>query len=159
MQTLRTFILILFILLFASTHTLAKNIPINITAVILSKSQCKFNTKNATINFGQLDPGNPTDATGTAQFDYTCRGNAATATYALSVDDGLRAAGVGSPRMEHATTPAELMNYSLSLSHTSGSMPKNAVDTLFIDATILGSAYISAPPGVYNDTITVTILP
>lgn len=159
MQLFRTFITLAILLGFTQTSTLAVNIPLNISATVLSKSQCKFNTKNGTIDFGQLDPGAAVDVNGSAFFDFTCVGNAPIATYLLSIDDGLHSLAVGSPRMQHTTDLTAFMPYSLTLTPSSGSIPKKAVATLRVDASLPAASYAVAPVGIFNDTVTITLLP
>jgi len=155
----RTLIILFVILSCFVTQVLAVNIPLTLSAVVLSKSQCKFNTKNATIDFGLLDPGAPVDVAGSASFDFTCIGNAPIASYAITIDDGLGSIVLGTPRMQHATDTTAFLPYSLSITPTSGTMPKKSVEILTIDATLPGSSYATAPAGIFSDTITITLLP
>lgn len=159
MAVLRTLCILLVFLGTFLTPAFAVNIPITISAVLLSKSQCKFNTKNATIDFGLLDPGAAVDLSGSAIFDFTCNGNAAIATYVLSIDDGLHSLAPTAPRMQHATDLTAYMPYSLSITPTSGSIPKKAVATMQVDATLPAASYATAPVGIFIDTVTITLLP
>lgn len=141
------------------TSSFAATGQVNLSAIVLSKSQCKFNTKNATIDFGLLDPGDPIDASGSASFDFTCVGNAPIATYVISIDDGLYSATPGTPRMQHATDTTAFMSYSLNINPTFGSLPKKTVETLQVDAFLPGSSYAASPAGIFTDTVTLTLLP
>lgn len=134
--------------------------PISVSAVILSKSNCRFdNPATANLNFGTLDPLNPADVSVTATLSFTCMGSSSVATYLITDDDGLHDSGPGSPRMQHATDPTAFLPYLLALSPTTGSAPKNVAQTLTVKGTVLGSDYQSAIAGNYADTVTISIQP
>ena len=55
----------------------APDTAIDISATVLSISNCRFRTTSATLAFGVLQPWNPVDVTVTAQMEIRCAGNAA----------------------------------------------------------------------------------
>ncbi|AMV72846.1 hypothetical protein JCM30471_34830 [Desulfuromonas carbonis] len=166
MVTLRLKKLLLFglatALLFApGSLAWAAPVTVAISATILSKSNCQFQTTNAALNFGTLDPTNPVNKTVNAipPVTYTCRGSAPVATFLISDDDGLYELGPNGNRMRHATALTAFLPYSLSLSPATGSVAKNTTQTLTVTGTILGTDYQTAIAGSYSDQVTLTITP
>lgn len=132
---------------------------VSVSAVILSKSNCKFKANSAALDFGSLDPAAATDVITQATIDFVCNGSANPATYLIVDDDGLHETGTDANRMQHATNPAAFLPYSFSLSPTSGTVPKGADQTLTITGTVFGADYQTALAGSYADTVIVTINP
>ncbi|PLY01795.1 MAG: hypothetical protein C0624_09765 [Desulfuromonas sp.] len=145
--------------LLASPCLAAFNGVVNLSAVVLSKSVCRFVTTSSTLAFGSLDPGNPVTVNMSTSLTFRCQGSANPATYQITPDDGLSPLGAGSPQMQHLTNPGNYIPYSISLSTLSGTIPKNVNQTLTIDGTILGSDYQTSIAGDYADTITISIIP
>lgn len=137
----------------------ANSTGLSVSAVLLSKNQCKFDTKNAVLDFGSLDPGNPVDVTVSAVLSYRCIGSAPIATFAFFDDDGLYETGVDLNRMQHATLPGTFIPYEFTLDHVAGTMPKNATQDLTVTGTLRGAGYQTALAGTYTDTVTITIIP
>lgn len=132
---------------------------VNVSAALLSKSNCRFNTAVSAINFGSLDPANPVDVTVSTSVTFVCRGSAPAATFSINDDDGLYEGGPDGNQMLHATLPVTYLPYSLSLSPNSATVPKNATQTLTITGTVLGSDYQNAFMGSYSDTVVISIVP
>lgn len=132
---------------------------VSVTATVLSKSNCKFDSKTATLGFGSLDPGNSVDATAGVQIGFVCRGSAPQATFVIVGDDGLYETGPGNSRMRHATILTEFLPYSLVLNPSSGTVPKNAPQTLTISGTVRGIDYQGANAGNYSDMVVISINP
>jgi len=130
-----------------------------ISATVLSKNQCKFNTAAATLNFGNLDPSNPVDVTASATFVFKCVGSDDPATFAMIDDDGLYETGPNANRMRHATDGAAYLPYGISLNPTSGSIPRNVNQNLTVTGTITGANYQTAIAGSYSDTVVISIAP
>lgn len=137
----------------------AGSAPVSLSATILSKNQCKFQTNTAVINFGNLDPSSPVDVTTSATLDFVCRGSAALATFSFSDDDGLHETGPDANRMLHDVLPGEYLPYALELDPVNGTVAKNATQTLTVTGTLLGADYQTALAGTYADTVTITIAP
>lgn len=132
---------------------------VNVSAVILSKSNCKFNTKSATLNFGSLDPVAAPDVTRQATLTFTCNGSASQATYIIVDDDGQHETGPNASRMQHGLTPSAYLPYSFSLNPSIGTVPKGVTETLTVTGTVLGNDYRTAIVGTYTDVVTLTINP
>jgi spore coat protein U-like protein len=132
---------------------------VNVSAVILSKSNCKFNTKSAALDFGSLDPVAAPDVTRQATLTFTCNGSASQATYLITDDDGQHETGPNGSRMQHGTVPSAYLPYSFSLNPSSGTVPKGVAQTLTITGTVLGKDYRMAIAGTYADVVTLTINP
>lgn len=137
----------------AGTATLA------VSATVLSKSNCRFNTRTSALNFGALDPATSPDVTATATVPFICLGSAPVAAFSISDDGGLHRAGPGNRRMRHGTATTEFLPYSLTLSPASGTLPKNVGSNLTVTGTVLGTSYRGALAGDYSDTVVLSILP
>ena len=135
------------------------NNVLSVTATVISKSNCKFSTGTSSLNFGTLDPGNPSDSTVNTAVTFRCAGSAPIATYAIGHDSGLYETGVNAPRMRHATIPTEYLPYTLTLNPSSGSAPRNVNQTLTISGTVQGAVFQNAYAGDYADTVVISITP
>lgn len=156
------FILFLSVILTAMTSAVVLASGTNIltvSAAVLSKSKCKFNTANASFNFGALDPGNSSDVTQSASIQFVCNGSAPVAAFALTTDDGLYESGPGANRMRHTATTTAYLPYELQLSPAVGTVPKGVNQTLAITGTVRASNYRSAMAGSYSDTVVITLNP
>lgn len=152
-------IFILFLLFTIAGNCLSAPTSITVQAVILSKSICKFKTKGVALDFGLLDPVAATDVTRQTTINFVCNGSADPATFLITKDDGLNASGPNGTRMQHSTTPANFIAYTVNLNPTSGTVPKSELQTLTVTGTILGNDYRNAIAGTYADTVTLTINP
>lgn len=137
---------------FGGTGTLA------VTATVLSKSICKFDTKTATLNFGPLDPAVAADVNATTSVGFVCRGSAPVAAFLFTDDGGQNPSGPGARRMRHAAAP-EFLPYGLALSPVSGTIAKNAPGTLTISGVVRWSDFRGSTAGAYTDSVVVSILP
>lgn len=151
--------LILFILGIASIVNAADTHMVAVTATVLSKSECKFNSKTSNLNFGNLDPVNPIDKTTNTSITFRCGGSAPSATFSVTDDDGLYETGPNANRMRHTTITTEYLPYSLTLNPTSGTVPKNTDQTLTITGTVKGVDYQDALSGSYSDTVVISVAP
>lgn len=129
-----------------------------VTATVLSKSQCKFDTATSTLNFGALDPAVTTDVNATSSVDFVCRGSAPVAAFLFTDDNGQNMSGPGARRMRHAAAP-EFLPYDLAFSPVSGTVPKNVHRTLTISGTVRWADFRGAMAGAYADSVVVSILP
>lgn len=137
----------------------ADNGSVSVSAVIASKSNCRFNSGAMTLPFGNVNPASVVDATATATTTFVCNGSATNATFSISAGNGLYSTGPGARRMRHATVPTEFMGYSLSLSPTSATVPKGEVQTLTVTGTIQPSQFQNVLAGSYQDTVVITLTP
>lgn len=132
---------------------------LSVTAAVLSKSNCKIDTKAALLNFGTLDPGNPVDVTASVSVDFACRGSAPVASFAFTDDAGLYDTSPADRRMRHVTLSAEYLPYNLDLTPSSGFVPKNVSRTLTITGFVQGADYQDAYAGNYADSVVILLLP
>ena len=137
---------------FGDTGTLA------VTATVLSKSNCKFDTKTAALAFGALDPAVAADVNATTSVGFVCRGSAPVAAFLFTDDNGRNPSDPGARRMRHAAAP-EFLPYSLLLSPASGTIPKNAPGTLTVSGTVRWADFRGSMAGAYADSVVVSILP
>lgn len=136
----------------ANTGTLA------VSAVVLSKNNCKFANGAAALDFLALDPGATANQTATATINFTCKGSDATAVFAVSGDNGLYSSD-GVRRMRNTVDTSQFVGYSLQLSPASGTAPKNVVQTLTITGTVAPAQVGDAIAGSYSDTVSITVTP
>lgn len=137
---------------FGDTGTLA------VTATVLSKSQCKFDTKTSTLNFGALDPAVAADVNATTSVGYVCRGSAPVAAFVFTDDNGQNRSGPGARRMRHSAAP-EFLPYALTYIPASGTILKNAPGTLTLSGTVRWTDFRGLMAGTYMDSVVISILP
>ncbi len=130
-----------------------------VSATVLSKSQCKFNSATSTLNFGTVNGASSTDVTASTSITYRCLGSAPIATYAITQDSGLYQTGPSANRMRHSTIPTEYLPYTLTLNPVSGTVPKNTPQTLTMTGTLKAVDYQTVAAGAYSDSVVVTIAP
>ena len=149
------------VMCFAQEAMAADTSAINVSAVILSKNKCKFNIAAATIDFGALNPAATVTVIINASLDIVCNGASANATFSITDDDGLHETGINANRLQHTVTTTEYMNYTLTYTPTSATIPKGVFQTITATGTLNASEYAvtAAIPGTYSDTVTLTIVP
>jgi spore coat protein U-like protein len=131
-----------------------------VSAVVLSKSNCKFvGSSSGTMNFPSVDPSSTSDAVATVNFTIRCGGSAASATFAMAAGDGLWALTPGAQRMRHETTTTEFVPYSLGFSPSSATIPKNTEQAIVVTGRITPASMQSALAGNYSDTVAITVSP
>lgn len=133
---------------------------ISVSATVLSRHNCKFDTNNATLNFGNLDSSNPIDRTVSTSIQFRCSGpKHIPVAFYISDDDGLYETGPDANRMRHTTISSEYLPYSFDLNPRSGNVPPNTWQPLTITGTVRVVDYQDAALGSYQDTVTITIEP
>ncbi|PLX87872.1 MAG: hypothetical protein C0619_13855 [Desulfuromonas sp.] len=137
----------------------ANTVSLGVSVTVTSKNQCKFNTKNAALAFGDIDTFDSVDVQATASLRFICIGKDNPATFLITQDDGLYESGLNAPNMIHTVQAGVFLPYELSLSPLSGSVPKNAEQTLTVTGTVRSANYRSAMIGDYSDTVTISIFP
>lgn len=150
---------ILALLLSADGISYAASSALPISATVLSKSNCKFTTSRANLDFGTLDPGSTGDATAKTYINFRCMGSAKVATFTISDVGGLNDNAQQNHRMQNSGIATEFLPYTLELNPTSGSVPKNTEQTLTVTGTVKAAHYQNAFVGDYQDTATITIAP
>lgn len=159
MALVRMHAVVLLILLVVNAAQASDSAVLAFSATVLSRSQCKFNSANATLDFGTLDPTNPVDVPVTTTIGFVCRGSSPMATFFISDDDGLHETVPNGNRMQHETVAGAYLPYNLALSPVTDTVPKNSAQTLTITGTLPGASYQTALAGNYSDTVTITIAP
>ena len=144
--------------LWAGTAALGDTGTLAVTATVLRKSNCKFDTKTATLDFGALDPAVAADVNATTSVGYVCRGSAPVAAFLFTDDNGQNPSGPGDRRMRHAAA-LEFLPYDLAFSPASGTIPKNAPGTLTLSGTVRWADFRESTAGTYTDSGVVSILP
>jgi len=159
---MRSIIFFTTILIFCTTISIcyaAGNNILSVTATVISKNSCNFNTGTSSLIFGTLDPGNPSDKTVNTSATFRCTGSGNPASFAITHDSGLYETGPGAPRMRNTTVTTEYLPYTLTLNPSSGSVPKNTNQTLTISGTVQGTVFQNAYAGNYADTVVISIAP
>lgn len=132
---------------------------VNISAVVLANSNCRFTTASpSALDFGAIDPSSAASATASVTIGYRCNGGSAIVTWGMTANDGLHPAGPGVQRMRHATDFAQYLPYSLNLP-ASGTAPRNTNQTLTLTGTVAPAAFQTAIAGSYADAVVLTIAP
>ncbi len=144
--------------LVASAGAWGQSALISVSAAVVSKSNCKFDTGTATLAFGNLNPSSSGDAPATATIGFKCAGSAPNATFFITHDSGQNETAPNASRMKHATLN-EYLSYSVVLSPSSATVPKNTQQTLTISGTVPEAAYQNAYWGAYTDSVVVTVQP
>ena len=154
-------ILLIFVLLtLASLANAADSGVLTVSATVLSKGQCRFNSSTSALNFGSLDPANPIDKIATTTIIFRCQANGnALITFFVTDNDGLYKTGPDTPRMRHTTQTSEYLPYTLTYNPSSGSVPKVTDQNLTVSGTVRGNDYQDAYAGNYSDTVTLSINP
>lgn len=147
------------LVLLAARGARGENGTVTVSATILSKSICKFNSAAATLAFGNLDPGNPVDVSAATTIGFRCIGSAPIATFSITDDDGQHETGPNLNRMRHDVSMTDFLPYAFALSPESGTIPKNVPQVLAIQGTVRGADYQNALAGSYSDRVVVTLLP
>jgi hypothetical protein len=132
---------------------------VTVSATVVSKSNCKFRSATAALNFGSLDPSNPINKSVNTSIIFRCAGSAQNATFFISDDDGLYETGPNANRMRHTTIGTEYIPYTFTLNPTSGTVPKNSDQALTISGTVNGIDYQNAATGNYSDSVVITLVP
>ncbi len=137
----------------------ADSTTLSVTATVLSKSNCKFDTTTPnTLAFGAIDPSSLTNASATRVWAFTCKGSAPTASFVVSAGNGLHYSG-GTRQMQHGIAPTAFLPYSVGVSPANGNATKNVQVNLTITGTVLPADFGNAIAGAYSDTVTVSLTP
>jgi hypothetical protein len=137
----------------AGSHALA------VTAAVLSKNTCRFQTTGPTaVAFGTINPAATAAVTTNITLQYRCNGSDAVASWAVTSDDGLYESGAGQPRMRHATVTTAFLPYTLTFP-AAGTVPRNVVTNMSVSATVTPANFANALAGAYADTLVLTIQP
>lgn len=137
----------------------ADNGSLSVSAVVLSRSVCRFLTGTRTLDFGTIDPTSAVNATASVTVQFWCLGYRGPTTYAMTANNGLHAAGAGLRRLRHTTAATEYMAYSLALSPASGTLPWLAAQTVTVSGTIVPTEFQNARFGAYSDTVVLSVNP
>lgn len=137
---------------------------VSVTATVISRGSCYFNSSTSALNFGNLNPSNPVDANASTSIVFHClRGFLfwRQVTFFIGDDDGLYETGTNENRMRHSTITTEYLPYSFNLNPNSGTVLGNPFNnyTLNISGTVRGIDYQNAAMGSYSDTVVVSIEP
>jgi spore coat protein U-like protein len=144
----------------ASPARAADTKSLAVTAVVLSRSSCQFSTSTAaTLDFGTLNPASGSTVVQSTSFNARCTGSANPATFLITQNSGLYKTGPDQNRMRHVSAATELIPYTLAISPSSGTVPKNQTFPVTVTGKVLGPGYQNAQFGNYSDTVVLTINP
>ena len=158
MKTVLIPIIALSIFMIASIGYSADSNSLSVTATVISRGYCRFNTTTSALNFGNLDPSSPIDLNTNTSISFQCFGFLTPVTYYID-DNGLNDTG-NVHRMKH-TRVTEYLPYSLTLNPRSSTIPWYpwVVHPVTITGTVRGVDYQDARVGNYQDTVTISIVP
>lgn len=158
MRTLAIIILCA-LLLPAGAYADTTTASVAVSATVISKNQCRFQTGNAHIAFS-LNPLNPVDVSPQDATTITvrCTGSGNPATFAISDDGGVHDVVPGQKQL--MATVAGVPHYiPYTMSYSPTTIPRNTTRRLVVTASVLGASYASAYAGTYTDLVTITITP
>ena len=131
-----------------------------VSAVVVSKSNCKFNTKNLVLDFGTINSGSASNALASVGGTVACNGGqASTVTLGFTLGDGTYSTAPGARRMRHATVPTEFLPYSLSISPASATINKNSSINFTVNGTSTQLQFQNAMAGSYSDVVIISVAP
>lgn len=138
----------------------AETTGLTVGALVVSKSNCRFNTTNLVLDFGAINPASSTTATATVNGSVSCNGGqASTVTLGFTLGAGSYDTSPGNRRMRHATTLTEFLPYSLAVTPASATINKNGTLAFTVNGAILASQFQNVMAGNYTDTVTITVSP
>jgi spore coat protein U-like protein len=138
----------------------AETTGFTVGALVVSKSNCKFNATNLVLDFGTIDPASSATATAAVNSSVTCNGGQAnTVTLGFTLGAGTYDSSPGARRMRHATTLTEFLPYGLSITPASATIAKNGTLAFTVNGTILASQFQNVMAGNYTDAVTITVSP
>lgn len=132
---------------------------LSVTATVISKNICKFNTATSTLAFGALNPASTADATSSTNVVIRCVGSSPSASFLIAQNSGLYSTGAGANRMRNTTVTTEFLPYSLTINPATAIIPKNTNTTITISGTIIANNFQNAYVGNYQDTVVLTLTP
>lgn len=145
--------------LFAAGLPLAGAQSMAVNAFVVSKSNCKIDTPNLVLAFGNINPALATTATASASGVVSCNGGKdPTVAVALTLGTGNHASG-GMRRMQHAAQTSEYMRYGASVAPANAVIGKNDSFTFTVSGTILAADYQDVMAGSYSDTVLISVAP
>jgi hypothetical protein len=147
------------LLMAASAPAQADTNQFQVSAVVLSRSVCRFLTAPTTLDFGTINPASGTNATATTTIRFWCLGSQASTTYSVQAGNGLYSPGPGLRRVRHATSATDLMAYNLNISPASGTIGWLATQTITVTGTIVPTEFQNARVGAYSDTVVIDLDP
>ncbi len=157
----KNLLIILSIFILTSLSYASDTSTVSVTATVISRGYCQFDTSTSALNFGNLDPSNPVDKNANTTIIFRCfRWFIFPVTFYIGDDDGLYETGPNLNRMRHNTILTEYIPYSFNLNPTSGTIIGNWLpQPLTISGTVRGVDYENAAMGSYSDTVAISIVP
>jgi hypothetical protein len=132
---------------------------LTVSATILSKSNCKFDSKNSALSFGAISPDSNNTVTATTTTGFICHGAAPQATFLIEQNGGLHSTTPTQNRMKHLTKPGKYLPYTLQLSNASATVTKNTAQTLIITGILASNDFQNSVSGSFEDTVILSINP
>ncbi len=132
---------------------------LSVTATVISKNICTFNTANSTLAFGALNPASTADATASTSVVIRCRGSSPIASFLISHNSGRYETAPGANRLRNTAVTTEFLPYTLTINPATALIPKNTNTTITISGSITASNYQNAYVGNYRDRVVLTLVP
>ena len=138
----------------------AETLGLTVGAQILTKSNCKFDSRALVLDFGIIDPVSTATATASLNSSITCNGGKSkVVTVVFGLGAGSYDSAPNARRMRHATTLTEFLPYTLRLTPASDTTDKNGTLAFTVDGAILASQFQNVMAGNYTDTVTISVSP
>lgn len=131
-----------------------------VSAILVSKSNCRFDGTSLALDFGLINPASTADATAVTGGTVSCNGGQSnTVTLGFSIGTGSNPTGTGTRRMRHATLLTEFLAYGVSISPASATIPRNSTMPFTINGIITPAQFQNVTAGSYLDAVTITVAP
>jgi spore coat protein U-like protein len=129
----------------------------NMTVQAAVVGSCKFNS-TPTLDFGNLDPANATNGSGSSTISFWCTKGAA---YTVAAGNGNNYNVGAATRQMKGPGATDLMPYSLTLpaAATGTGAGKSTAITFAVTGGVLNADYINATVGSYTDTVQMSVNP
>jgi spore coat protein U-like protein len=129
----------------------------NMTVQATVVGSCKFNS-TPTLDFGNLDPANATNGSGSSTISFWCTKGSS---YTVTARNRTKAHSGNTTRQMKRPGATDLSPYSLSLpaAATGTGAGKSTAITFAVSGTVLNANYINATVGSYTDTVQMAVNP
>ena len=141
------------VLVFSGVAMAGGTSTVTVTANVVGT--CGFDTANATLAFGALDPSIGGPVNGSALVNLWCTNGQG---YTITDNDGTNPAGT-THQMDNTGTPGNYIAYTFNYAATGTGTGRTVLIPLAISGTVAFAAYQNALVGDYSDTVVLTITP
>lgn len=132
---------------------------VKVSAAVIRKNQCAFDTNISSMNLGVLDPERPVDKATSTSLILKCTGiddrtNFVIGEDSSSVNDNLK----GERQMRHETEDSSIP-YKISVNNVTGEAQSDREHSIVVSVRVKGADYLNVYSGSYSDVVYVSISP